>query len=95
MFSPDDTLDCWWLRGEMTCSAKPDIVYQTRVNRTFTISILNVSSAHTGQYACQVANYDPKLIQTCQLQIKFGKRLISEIFLKFAYKVTGFYFYDF
>ncbi|XP_025113440.1 uncharacterized protein LOC112575676 isoform X2 [Pomacea canaliculata] len=55
----------------MTCSAKPDIVYQTRVNRTFTISILNVSSAHTGQYACQVANYDPKLIQTCHLQIKF------------------------
>ncbi|PVD21789.1 hypothetical protein C0Q70_17590 [Pomacea canaliculata] len=55
----------------MTCSAKPDIVYQTRVNRSFTISILNVSSAHTGQYACQVANYDPTLIRTCHLQIKF------------------------
>lgn len=58
----------------MACSTKPDIKYQASVSRSFTITLLNVSSTQQGEYVCQIANHDPKLIQTCHLLIKIGKR---------------------
>ncbi|XP_025112635.1 uncharacterized protein LOC112575182 [Pomacea canaliculata] len=65
----DAVVDCWWLRGNMSCSAKPNVQYQRSVNTTFNITLVNVSSTHAGTYACQFVDNDPKIIQKCHLEI--------------------------
>ncbi|XP_025112361.1 uncharacterized protein LOC112575050 isoform X1 [Pomacea canaliculata] len=73
---PDDkgdaVVDCWWLKGAMTCSARPEIRYEMTVGHTFTITLQNISSSQTGRYACQIANYNQNLIQSCELTILSG-----------------------
>ncbi|XP_025112594.1 uncharacterized protein LOC112575163 isoform X3 [Pomacea canaliculata] len=68
----DAVVDCWWLKGAMTCSARPEIRYESTVGHTFTITLQNISSSQTGRYACQIANYDQNLIQSCELTILSG-----------------------
>lgn len=72
----DAVVDCWWLKGNMSCYAKPSVTYEASVSRIFYIIFHNVSSTVAGTYACQMANYDAKFITTCQLEIVNGK-LIS------------------
>ncbi|XP_025112617.1 uncharacterized protein LOC112575171 isoform X3 [Pomacea canaliculata] len=68
----DAVVDCWWLKGAMTCSARPEIRYESTVGHTFTITLQNISSSQTGRYACQIANYHQNLIQSCELTILSG-----------------------
>ncbi|XP_025112588.1 uncharacterized protein LOC112575161 isoform X2 [Pomacea canaliculata] len=70
--SPEAVLDCWWLRGVVHCSIHPDFVYNNIVSRTLSITVRHVTTNHTGSYACQIANYDPRFLEMCELIIKPG-----------------------
>ncbi|XP_025113586.1 uncharacterized protein LOC112575780 isoform X2 [Pomacea canaliculata] len=62
----DAVLDCWWMSANMECIVLPGYAYNKTVNTELTVTLLNVTSSHTGIYACQVAGYPTNSFITCQ-----------------------------
>ncbi|XP_025113446.1 uncharacterized protein LOC112575682 [Pomacea canaliculata] len=70
--NPEAVLDCCWIRGVRKCSTHPDFVYNNIVSRTLSITVRHVTTNHTGRYACQIANYEPRFLESCELRLKPG-----------------------
>lgn len=71
-FFEEPVVDCWWLNGAIDCFAKAGFEYNKVVSRTLNVTISHVTQA-TGKYACQVAGYVSRLLETCELNFKYGK----------------------
>ncbi|XP_025112629.1 uncharacterized protein LOC112575176 [Pomacea canaliculata] len=72
--SQEPVVDCWWLNGAIDCFAKAGFEYNKVVSRTLNVTISHVTQA-TGKYACQVAGYVSRLLETCELNFKYDDKV--------------------
>ncbi|PVD21795.1 hypothetical protein C0Q70_17596 [Pomacea canaliculata] len=72
--NPEPVVDCWWLNGAIDCFAKAGFEYNKVVSRTLNVTISHVTQA-TGKYACQVAGYVSRLLETCELNFKYDEKV--------------------
>ncbi|XP_025113851.1 uncharacterized protein LOC112575923 [Pomacea canaliculata] len=70
--SPDAVIDCWWIKGKLDCYSQHGVEYNKTVGKDLTITLKQVTSAHTGKYACQVSGYESNSLEICELHLKLG-----------------------
>ncbi|XP_025113449.1 uncharacterized protein LOC112575685 [Pomacea canaliculata] len=69
---PDAVVDCWWIKGKLDCYSQHGVEYNKAVGKSLTITLKQVTSAHTGKYACQVSGYESSSLEICELHLKLG-----------------------
>ncbi|XP_025113850.1 uncharacterized protein LOC112575922 [Pomacea canaliculata] len=70
--SPVAVIDCWWIKGKLDCYSQLGVEYNKTVGKDLTATIKQVTSAHTGKYACQVSGYEASSLEICELHLKLG-----------------------
>ncbi|XP_025111794.1 uncharacterized protein LOC112574761 isoform X2 [Pomacea canaliculata] len=65
---PDAVIDCWWMKGNLSCNVNDGYKYNKTVNTQLTVTLSHVSTTHMGTYVCQVAGYRSSSFGTCQLE---------------------------
>ncbi|PVD21801.1 hypothetical protein C0Q70_17602 [Pomacea canaliculata] len=70
--SPVAVIDCWWIKGKLDCYSQLGVEYNKTVGKDLTATIKQVTSAHTGKYACQVSGYEASSLEICELHLKLA-----------------------